>query len=44
KSQRLNKKNSNDYSINTSSELSIAIPTIQEQHDYTEWEDKKLKL
>ncbi|RIB08981.1 hypothetical protein C2G38_2210110 [Gigaspora rosea] len=26
------------------SQLFIAIPTIQEQHDYTEWKDKKLKL
>ncbi|RIB07530.1 hypothetical protein C2G38_2214134 [Gigaspora rosea] len=25
-------------------QLSIAIPTIQEQHDSTKWEDKKLKL
>ncbi|CAG8814405.1 18277_t:CDS:1, partial [Racocetra fulgida] len=24
--------------------LSIAIPTVQEQQDYVEWKDKKLKI
>ncbi|CAG8734304.1 5631_t:CDS:2, partial [Racocetra fulgida] len=40
RSQRSNKNNN----MHTSSELSIAIPTVQEQQDYVEWEDKKLKI
>ncbi|CAG8746338.1 4030_t:CDS:1, partial [Dentiscutata heterogama] len=40
KNQTLNKNNSSSNLVCTSSELSVTIPTAQEQQTYVEWEDK----
>ncbi|CAG8639680.1 25804_t:CDS:2 [Dentiscutata erythropus] len=44
KNQTLNKNNSGSNLVCTSTELSVTIPTAQEQQSYVEWEDKKLQM